>query len=240
MAKVKSKSFKKNTKKRVSKKYIKKSKSRRRFRKFRGGISPTGEAYAARVMGNALSTVPTPNIAAGELLVARQVANQFVPETNVNNIGTYGENYSYESPSASSGSSSSSRPTSYYTNPAGRPVVGIIENKNTTNFAPLPGTYNIVVPNAREKKIQELLDTKQITRDERKFLSNYDIAYKTAYDKAMETGENPKEAATKYIVKYMKTNGKSAEDIAFVLYLDKNEESVDKVTNLLMSMEQNA
>jgi hypothetical protein len=34
----------------------------------------------------------------------------------------------------------------------------------------------------------------------------------------------------------MKTNGKSAEDIAFVLYLDKNEESVGKVKNLLASM----
>jgi hypothetical protein len=237
MPRVKSRSYKKNTKRRNSKKHTKKSKSRRRFRNFRGGvISPIGQAYASKVIGKALSEVPAPNIAAGELLVARQVANQFVPETNVNNIGTYGENYSYDSPSASSGSSSSSIPTSYYTNPAGRPVVGITENKNTTNFAPLPGTYNIVVPNAREKKIQELIDTKKITRDERKFLSNYDIAYKTAYDRAMETGENPKEAATKYIVKYMKTNGKSAEDIAFVLYLDKNEESVGKVKNLLASM----
>jgi hypothetical protein len=206
MAKVKSKSFRKNTKRRNSKKYTKKSKSRRRIRKFRGGISPTGEAYVARVMGDALSKVPTPNIAAGELLVARKVANQFVPETNVNNIGYSGNN----SPSGSSSpgssspsSSSSSRPTSYYTNAASRPVVGIVGNKSTTNFAPLPGTYEFLPKlTEREKMI------KALPKVDRDMINKYDPLFSNAYDAAMRNGDNPKELATKTVIKYMNVNKK--------------------------------
>ena len=231
MAKVKSKSSRKNTNRRSSKKHTKKSKSRRRCRKFRGGGGgPIDEFRAANIMGNAALNAPIPgNPYATEINVARKVANQFVPETNVNNIGYSGNN----SPSGSSspGSSSSSNPTSYYTNAASRPVVGIVGNKSTTNFAPLPGTYEFLPKlTEREKMI------KALPKDDQKMINKYDPVFSNAYDAAMRNGDNPKELATRTLISYMNVNKKTPEDIAYVLYLNKEPASVDKVKNLLASM----
>lgn len=225
MAKVKSKAFRKNTKRRNSKKHTKKSKSRRRIRKFRFGGDPTGKFRAENIMGNPYAT---------ELNVARKVANQFVPETNVNNIGYSGNNSpsGSSSPSSSSpGSSLSSNPTSYYTNAASRPVVGIVGNKSTTNFAPLPGTYEFLPKlTEREKMI------KALPKDDQEMINKYDPLFSNAYDAAMRNGDNPKELATRTVIKYMNVNKKTPKDIAYVLYLNKEPASVDKVNNLLASM----
>ena len=213
MAKVKSKSFRKKSKRRISKKHAKKSKSRRRFRKF-GGT----------------------NTLASDLFVAKNVENAYVTDKNVNLIGNS------ENPSSSSGSSylpttsSSSSPESTLsqtTIPTRGPVsIGeVLGNKSTTNFAPLPGTYEFLPKkNEREIKISKL------PKDDQLMINKYNPLYEIAYESAMKSGEKPEEAATKSVISYMKVNNKTPEEIAYVLYLNKDSESVEKVKQRLSIM----